>query len=505
MIFSNKIKFNNLKFRLKFIFFPAFFVIVVALIFGTIEWSNFRTRKNLNEISTRIIPYNDIANKLLTIQSALQKSFQDGVAAQDYDLIDQTIDLAEEFRFYADSAISLRAESDHADMDSTLLVFNNYYDLAVASSKLMIADDFSEDAGLKIQQMVEELNVLKGFLDKIEVKGREEIAEAFAFANNQQVRLLLIIISVLLVSLGLFLSFSILLSRSVVGALKDITNRLLLLSEGNLDIVIPQHHLEGKDEVGDMSRAIEVLVSKLTEVISGVQRESDIMSSISMELSQTSETIAEGSNEQAASVEEVSSTMEEFSSNIDQSADYAIRTEKVAVESAKSMRQVSQAAIESLESVTSIADKISIINDIAFQTNILALNAAVEAARAGEHGRGFSVVAAEVRKLAERSKTAAEEIISLATKSVEQTQNSKDLTLQIIPEVEKTAEWIQEISSSSMEQRNGVGQVNESVHQLNQIAQQNAAASEQMASSAEGFIQQSNKLSQLIGYFRIKN
>ncbi|TLX71848.1 hypothetical protein E9993_19795 [Labilibacter sediminis] len=252
-----------------------------------------------------------------------------------------------------------------------------------------------------------------------------------------------------------------------------------------------------------MSRAINTLVQKLSEVLRGVQGEAIEIANTSQQLSRSSEQIAEGSNEQAASVEEISSTMEEIASNIDQSSEYSLQTEKIAISSVQAIKQVREASQDSLDSVSSISDKISIINDITFQTNILALNAAVEAARAGEHGRGFAVVAAEVRKLAERSKVAAEDIVKFAGNSVDTTQNSNELTFKVIPEIEKTSELIQEISSASIEQKNGVSQVNMSVQQLNHIAQQSASASEEMASSAEGLSAQAQKLTHLISYFKL--
>jgi methyl-accepting chemotaxis protein len=219
-------------------------------------------------------------------------------------------------------------------------------------------------------------------------------------------------------------------------------------------------------------------------------------------LQSTAEQISQGANEQAASVEEVSATMEEISSNIAQNSDNAQQTEKISEASANGIQKVAVSSKQSLESISTISQKITIINDIAFQTNILALNAAVEAARAGEHGKGFAVVAAEVRKLAERSKLAADEIVSLSQKSVSVTQESGLLMEKLLPEIAKTAQLVQEISAASMEQSNGANQVNGAIQQLNSITQQNASSSEELSSSAEELANQAETLLDLVSFFK---
>jgi len=189
--------------------------------------------------------------------------------------------------------------------------------------------------------------------------------------------------------------------------------------------------------------------------------------------------------------------------NIQNNSENAKQAEIIALKSAEGIRKGYDSTTYALNSMKKIAEKVSIIGDIAFQTNILALNAAVEAARAGEHGRGFAVVAAEVRKLAERSRLAAEEIDRIIRDSVKIADEAGRLLSEIVPDIEKTARLVQEIAAASMEQNAGAEQINSAIQQLNQITQQNAAASEEMASSAEELNSQAKQLIDIVSFFDI--
>ncbi|TLX77183.1 hypothetical protein E9993_04100 [Labilibacter sediminis] len=242
---------------------------------------------------------------------------------------------------------------------------------------------------------------------------------------------------------------------------------------------------------------------KLNEIVSNVISGTDNIASASIELSTVSQQISQGASEQASSTEEVSASMEEMSSNIQQNTENAQQTEQIAMVASKGISDVKEAADESLATIKKISEKITIVNDIAFQTNILALNAAVEAARAGEHGRGFAVVAGEVRKLADHSKAAADEILKLSFQGVKITEKSSDLLNQMVPDIERTAILVQEIAASSMEQKTGADQVNSAINQLNKVTQQNAAASEEMATSSEEMSTQTSLLREIIAFFKI--
>jgi methyl-accepting chemotaxis protein len=243
----------------------------------------------------------------------------------------------------------------------------------------------------------------------------------------------------------------------------------------------------------------------LREMIAKIQDGADRIARAGEQLSSVSEELSQGANNQASTVEEISSSMEEISVNIQQNSKNAIHTESISLTAAQGISKVKKASSESNESVKQIADKIRIINDIAFQTNILALNAAVESARAGEHGRGFAIVAAEVRKLAEHSKVAAAEINALASKSVNATIESFSLLEQIIPHIDKTSSLLKEITSASKEQSIGTEQINNAIQGLNQTTQQNAIVAEKLAVNADDMLNQAENLKDTIAFFRTKN
>lgn len=247
-------------------------------------------------------------------------------------------------------------------------------------------------------------------------------------------------------------------------------------------------------------RNITNIVSKLKELIAFVQTASDNISSASTQMNSSSQQMSEGATEQAASAEEVSSSMEEIASIIQQNTDNALQTEKIATKVAADIVEGNKAVAHTVQSMKEIADRISIIGDIARQTNLLALNAAVEAARAGDYGKGFAVVASEVRKLAERSQVAALEINNLSKAGVMVAEKSGKLLEEIVPEIQKTSRLVQEISLSSIEQNTGANEVNKAIQQLNQVIQQNAATSEEMAASSEELSSQAEQLKEVISF-----
>jgi methyl-accepting chemotaxis protein len=285
--------------------------------------------------------------------------------------------------------------------------------------------------------------------------------------------------------------------NNLILALNTIIEKSRLIAKGDLTV-----ELSKRSDNDELMKVIDDMVKSNAKVIDEFIIAIDNIVMASQQLQTVSIQISAGSNQQASASEEVSSSMEQMASNIMQNSENAKQTEKIALVASEKIRKGNQSAIKSAIAMRGIADKISIITDIAFQTNLLALNAAVEAARAGDQGRGFAVVAAEVRKLAERSKLAADEINLVSRDGLEiSTITGRELE-DLVPEIEKTSQLVQEISAASMEQNAGASQINSAVMQLNSITQQNATVSEEMSASAEELAAQAEQLRELISFYK---
>ncbi len=284
----------------------------------------------------------------------------------------------------------------------------------------------------------------------------------------------------------------------MVGNLKGTVEMAEEIADGDLTVEV--NVLSDKDTLG---KALASMVSKLGMVVTEVKTAAGNVAAGSLELSASSEEMSQGATEQASSAEEASSSVEEMAANIRQSADNAQQTERIAIKSAADAKEGGKAVEETLSAMKEIAEKITIIEEIARSTDLLALNAAIEAARAGEHGKGFAVVASEVRKLAERSQTAAGEISKLSSSSVAVAESAGEMLSRLVPDIQRTAELVQEISAASNEQSTGADQINQAIQQLDQVIQQNASVSEEIASTSEELASQAEQLQDSIGFFKI--
>ncbi len=298
----------------------------------------------------------------------------------------------------------------------------------------------------------------------------------------------LIIIGVLFMVRGLI--------RPLEAAVK-VSNKL---AKGNLTSEIRVNNM---DETGRLLQAMKSMIRDLGSVVGDVRSATDNVASGSEEISSASQSLSQGSTEQAASIEEISASMEEMGSSVKQNAENAQQTEAISQQASLDAQKGGGAVAQAVEAMKNIAEKISIIEEIARQTNLLALNAAIEAARAGEHGKGFAVVAAEVRKLAERSGLAANEISELSASSVEVAEEAGEMLNKLVPDIQKTADLVQEITAASNEQTSGIEQITDAIQQLDQVIQQNASAAEEMASTSEELSSQAQQLSDTMGFFTL--
>jgi methyl-accepting chemotaxis protein len=317
-----------------------------------------------------------------------------------------------------------------------------------------------------------------------------------AYESARSLTLAVTLLAVLLaIAIALWVTRSI--TRPLIEAMKAADS----LAQGDLTVRI---NVDSQDETGLLKRSMQNMVAKLAQIIGEVRGSADALSSAAEEVSATAQSLSQSSSEQAASVEQISSTLEQSTASVNQNTENAKVTDGMASKAAKEAGEGGKAVTDTVEAMKQIANKIGIIDDIAYQTNLLALNAAIEAARAGEHGKGFAVVAAEVRKLAERSQVAAQEIGQVASNSVTLAEKAGSLLESMVPSINKTSDLVQEIAAASAEQSTGIAQINQAMGQLNQTTQQGASASEELAATAEEMGAQAEQLQELMQFFRVE-
>ncbi len=288
--------------------------------------------------------------------------------------------------------------------------------------------------------------------------------------------------------------------RNVMRSLTTASEAVAYISEGDLT-----HSIDASstDEFGKMLYSLKVMQDKLHQTMREVAEVAANVNQGSEQLSATAQALSQGATEQAAAAEETSASMEQMAASVQQNADNSSQTDKIASASANQAKASGEAVARTVDSMKKISEKISIIEEIARKTDLLALNAAVEAARAGEHGRGFAVVASEVRKLAERSQTAAAEISRLTVDGVRTAESTGQMLVELVPSIHRTAELVREIAAATSEQSSGADQVNKALQQLDQVIQQNAAGSEEMASTSQILAEQSATLQSTIRFFKL--
>ena len=482
---------------------------LVLLLLAAMTMIGLRSMKAINHNLDRIVKVNNVrikmandASKAIHVISRVTRTIAllDDMAAKQ-----QETGKIEAARSQYKAAMARLEELDKTDQGKTLIAKvkeaivpaaaanNKVLEFAMAGNKFDAAALLMSQAGpmtQKVQEIFDEILVYQ--------EGRNTFRYKEAQQEYEDAQKFLWVVGGLALLLGIGIAFF--LSRSIVRPLMQAVEANNRLADGDLAIAVESN---SKDETGQLLTAIQRMVDKLKEVVGNVIAAADNVANGSQQLSATAQQMSQGATEQAASAEEVSSSMEEMSSNIKQNTDNALQTEKIAVKSASDARQGGKAVAETVGAMKEIATKISIIEEIARQTNLLALNAAIEAARAGEHGKGFAVVASEVRKLAERSQSAAGEIGTLSARSVQIAETAGEMLDKMVPDIQRTAELVQEINASSKEQDIGADQINKAIQQLDSVIQQNAGASEEMASTSEELSGQAEQLQEIISYFHI--
>jgi methyl-accepting chemotaxis protein len=329
--------------------------------------------------------------------------------------------------------------------------------------------------------------------------------ESYKISNDNYDRSLVLNISGIVFSIIVSVALGFLITKSILSQLGGEPNYtaeiVSKIAQGDLSVNIEVHP---KDK-SSVLYAIQQMSNNLSDIIGDVRSTADSLSSASEELSSTAQLLSQSSTEQAASIEETSASMEQITASIGQNNDNAKITDSIASKSADDAHQGGSAVRNTVDAMRKIADKISVIDDIAYQTNLLALNAAIEAGRAGEHGRGFAVVASEVRKLAGRSQSAAKEIGELANGSVKLAESAGALLTDIVPAIRKTADLVQEISAASDEQTAGASQISIAISQISIATQQNSSSAEELYSTAEELTTQALQLQEMMSYFKLQS
>jgi len=392
---------------------------------------------------------------------------------------------------------------------------NNEEEREITDALVMQLAKYKKDLGGVIEQiMIDHKPGLSGMmsadkdfqemlrdLDKIAQLEKRLAQQSYLAAGDAYTSVIDVLIVILAVALAVSLGAAWLMSRMIVRPLRSAITATRLIANGNL---VSEIKVVGSDETGELLAALDNMNDSLMEIVGEVRASAGSLSTASEQVNATARMLSQGASVQAASVEEASASVEEMSASIKQNAENARATDSIALQAARQAGENGEAVAQTVYAMKEIAKKIAIIDDIAYQTNLLALNAAIEAARAGDHGKGFAVVASEVRKLAERSQVAAQEISDMTGNSVAIAENAGKLLTEMVPAIKKTSDLVQDIAAASEEQSSSVGQVNNTMMQLNQITRQSAASSEELVATAGEMSSKAELLQRLMGFFKFE-
>ncbi|MDH5446849.1 MAG: methyl-accepting chemotaxis protein [Gammaproteobacteria bacterium] len=377
--------------------------------------------------------------------------------------------------------------------------------LNVFESQLIpLIEDGADKNMQKIRRVDGELDEIRDSvlnpLDKIDASMYAESQEADELFDGSAITVKSVTIIILFFTIGIAFALAFFITRSIINPLNQLVVHTTAIADGDMTVQI---EAEGKDEVAQVMESTASMVNNLRTTINQIITATEQISSASEQVNSTSQNLSQGASEQAASVEETGASLEEMNATIEQNAENARVTDKMASTASVKADEGGTAVNKTVAAMKDIAERISMIEDIAYKTNLLALNAAIEAARAGEHGKGFAVVADEVRKLAERSQTAAAEINDVANSSVTVAENAGTLINDIVPEIQKTAQLVQEIAAASVEQASGIQQMTSAIEQLDTVSQSNASSAEELSATAQVMEDQARELSKSVAFFKL--
>jgi methyl-accepting chemotaxis protein len=490
---------NNLKFRHKLLLLPLLagvgFVIVLCVSVGF----SMKNSRLLGLVESGYYPAVHNAELLNADLAAIQRGFQDAVAASDAAAIDNVDKLRQDVLATFDEARKnpVVELDDHNRMRTA---FEEYYAVARPTTLRMINGESGDAMLAAMQTMRERYNRLQTMI-KTDIDGdTKAIAAAFVATRETQNMTTMIMAGVVLICIIGLVFVSLHVSKLVTRSLDRVVTVAQSVAGGDLSLRIES---DSTDETGQLLSAMQEMSEKLSTIIGQVRSGANTLASAAGQLFSSATEVSQATGQQASSVEETTASLEEMSASIAQNAENSRIMEQIATKAARDAEQSGKAVTETVVAMKAIAERISIVEEIAFQTNLLALNAAIEAARAGEMGRGFAVVASEVRKLAERSQGAAKEIRNLAGSSVEVAERSGTLMQELVGTTKKTSDLLQEVAAASSEQASGVAQINRAMSQLDQVTQRNAAAAEELSSTAEEMNSQATTLQDAIAFFTV--
>jgi methyl-accepting chemotaxis protein len=490
---------NNLKFRHKLLVLPLLAGVGFLVVFAVSLFFSVRNQQLLERIESGYYPAVATSEKLNQNLANIQRSLQDSVAAANAAAVedaDKQRDsfLAELERMRTNPVIDA---ADHTEIKHS---FEAYYEIARPTTLRMIKGESGDAILAALQQMKTRYNAVESLLSGQLNKDSAAVTQAFRTNASTQKTSMMIMAAVVLVCVALLVILSFQVARLTASSLEHVVGIVEAMAQGDLTMEIRN---ESADETGKVLRAMREMAGKLATIIGHVSAGSHTLASASSQLSSSATEMSHATSQQASSVEETTASLHEMSVSIAQNADNGRTMEQIAIKAARDAEQSGAAVGETVAAMKSIAERISIIEEIAFQTNLLALNAAIEAARAGEMGRGFAVVASEVRKLAERSQGAAKEIRNLAGTSVQVAERSGGLMQELVATTKKTSDLLQEVVAASSEQASGVNQINRAMSQLDQVTQRNAAAAEELSSTADEMNSQASTLQEAISFFKV--